>query len=406
MPTVINNNLRMIDLPVWEQLQPAPVASSAGASMTDDDERFIYYLSSATSFWRYDTWSNVWQQLANPTGGTVGVGTVIRFNKQIGGQFNNVVYGSILALITNGVATPVLNKYDIATNTWTALSVSGLPATFGTDSSLSFPNSYANNNLGGFSGSYTITTTGALVNATTLPCSALPKALSVGTVLNFGTLSSPKYAVLTASAIATATSLTVAPLLNEILSSDTAIYSDSLYLIGNATAQIYRYSLGSNTWTTTADIGGSPTIPVAPAVSGAGLNLTWLSGYNNDYLYFIRGANTNAMYRYQLSTNTWSAVIDFQPKTELLTTGTTYSLRKNNNGQSTSLLIHLSNSMKVYEFNPTTLRLDPKMMQYLLATGAGLVGDKMCCLKSPEGIEFNYMLLSTSTSFVRSPIIF
>lgn len=61
------------------------------------------------------------------------------FVKEIGTQLQGVVYGSIYAIITSGTGAPVFNKYDIATNVWSALSVTNLPATFGTDGYLQCP---------------------------------------------------------------------------------------------------------------------------------------------------------------------------------------------------------------------------------------------------------------------------
>jgi hypothetical protein len=104
--------------------------------MTNDargTSRFIYLLISATSFWRYDVQANTYQQLASPPGGTVGVGTCMIFDPSKG------TAGYVWTLISNGVATPTWQYYDCAANTWTARSVTNLPATFGTDGCLSHP---------------------------------------------------------------------------------------------------------------------------------------------------------------------------------------------------------------------------------------------------------------------------
>jgi len=60
-----------IDPSVWELLYTMPVAAGAGACACNDQRgsnRYIYYLFSATSFWRFDTLTSAWQQLANPLG--------------------------------------------------------------------------------------------------------------------------------------------------------------------------------------------------------------------------------------------------------------------------------------------------------------------------------------------------
>lgn len=63
-----NNNKRMVDLPFFELLNQAPVATSATAGITtveDGNSRFIYYLTAST-FYRYDTVADTWQQLTSP----------------------------------------------------------------------------------------------------------------------------------------------------------------------------------------------------------------------------------------------------------------------------------------------------------------------------------------------------
>lgn len=127
---ITNNNKVLIDVPFFQLMATPPAASAAGACMTGDGARFLYYLVSATSFWRYDAWADSWQQLANPPGGTVGAGTALQWDSA-----NNRIW----ALISNGVAAPTFQYYDPATNAWTARSVTNLPGTFGTDADMCMP---------------------------------------------------------------------------------------------------------------------------------------------------------------------------------------------------------------------------------------------------------------------------
>lgn len=63
-----NNNKKQIDIPVWELMNQAPTASSALATMAtseDGTNRYIYYIAGSL-FYRYDTQSDSWQQLATP----------------------------------------------------------------------------------------------------------------------------------------------------------------------------------------------------------------------------------------------------------------------------------------------------------------------------------------------------
>lgn len=127
---ITNNNKVQLDLPWWEVLCTPPITATVGICGCNDrrgTDRYIYVLFSATSFWRYDTWGNTWQQLASPPAGTVGAGTCMCFDPS---------RGYVWAFIANGTAANTFQYYDTATNTWTARSVTGVTATFGTDGSL------------------------------------------------------------------------------------------------------------------------------------------------------------------------------------------------------------------------------------------------------------------------------
>lgn len=278
-----NDASKMLDLPhaFQEVVNFAPGNSAAGSCVDDDGERYIYMLLSATSFWRYDTWKNTFQQLANPAG-TFGAGTCIRYTKVVGTQLNNVQYGSIYALVTSGTGAATFQKYDIATNAWATLNVTNLPATFGTDGSLIYPTPAVNafDAAGYHSGVLRTITTTALANAgaTTIAVAALPEALIAGTRLNFGTNAAPIWATLTAAAALNAVSITVAPLVAQVPNASTAQYYGNLYLIGNAGTQMYRFNLGGAAWSTTSANSGNPAIPVIPGAVGAGNGLRWLPG--------------------------------------------------------------------------------------------------------------------------------
>lgn len=61
------NLKKKVDLPVWDWMRFAPVATGATTAMCGGegrDERYLYYM--AGTFWRYDTWTDGWQQLATP----------------------------------------------------------------------------------------------------------------------------------------------------------------------------------------------------------------------------------------------------------------------------------------------------------------------------------------------------
>ena len=60
-----------IDLPVFQWLRFQPQNSAAGSCQCNDirgTDRYIYTLLDATHFYRYDTITDTFQQLASPTG--------------------------------------------------------------------------------------------------------------------------------------------------------------------------------------------------------------------------------------------------------------------------------------------------------------------------------------------------
>ena len=75
MALTSNQLVKQVDLPVWEWLRPAPTATTAGlagTSIADNQQfsaitgRYIFKLINATNFWRYDTISDTYQQMASP----------------------------------------------------------------------------------------------------------------------------------------------------------------------------------------------------------------------------------------------------------------------------------------------------------------------------------------------------
>lgn len=200
----------------------------------------------------------------------------------VGTQLNGVQYGSLYALVTSGVGLPVFSRYDVATNIWTVLNVTNLPATFGTDGALVFPSPAVNAfDAAGYHSPILRTITAsatALANATAISVGALPEALAIGTRLNFGTNAAPVWATLTAAAAASATSIVVAPLVAQVTIAATAQYYGQMYLVGNAGTQMYRYNIGTAVWSTTSANSANPAIPAAPGAVGAGVGLRWAPG--------------------------------------------------------------------------------------------------------------------------------
>lgn len=472
---VVNTNKRMLDRPMWEQMSflPAPSGTS-GTSIADDDNRFIYVLNvtsaTAASFWRYDTWGDTWQQLATPPTTTILFGD-IKHVATIGTQIGGLIKGSIVSFQANGTVC-YFYVYDIATNVWSSLGTTGLPAAFTNDACLSILEGNKNGNMGGFhSGAIrTITTSAAVVGgATTISVTALPEALAAKTVLDFGSfditttaaakkgdtsipvapmirgivaetvLSLPNgekivlqfaptsggttiypYAlrcdipsgtkitvrqkvVLTAAALVNATSITVSPVMYEIPSGATAIYYGSFYLVGNASATLWRFNRNTSVWSATTANSGNAAFPAIPGAVNLGCSVTWMPAVAPDSLYIVRGGSTSNTYIYDMNANTMTTQT-YAPSTETFSTGTCIALRSIN-GRQSSLLLMKDGTGRIFEGRPEMDILEPKMTQWLYPNGTVNVGNRSICITSPDGVEFYYFLLHSTPALVRCAMI-
>jgi len=216
----INLNLKKgIDLPVYQWLRFLPASSGTGACFCNDErgtDRFIYMIFSGSSFWRYDTWTDCYQQLANPPAITFGAGVAMVYDPS-----RNYVW---LFGPLSGSPYAMFAYYDINTNTWTSRAVpSGLSAQWGTDAALVHTctayNSSGNDDyiylIG--NGSSTWYRYSISANSWTTMSPALPASALAGCALHWTWGSNP----------------------------------DRLYFIrGGATNSIFYYSFSSGTWTT------------------------------------------------------------------------------------------------------------------------------------------------------------
>jgi hypothetical protein len=100
MPTV-NGLKKQVDLPVWEWMRFAPTSTSSLSAMSSSEDgtgRYFYYLVSSL-FYRYDTWSDQWTQLASPITTPVTI-TAMRYSPFSGS------YGRVIAATSTTLTTP------------------------------------------------------------------------------------------------------------------------------------------------------------------------------------------------------------------------------------------------------------------------------------------------------------
>lgn len=116
----LTNNLRkQVDLPVWEWARFAPAVSAAtSCSCTADNGqfhvsfgRYIYYFISSTSFWRYDTWTDTYMQLASAPI-TAATWTSMRFGGSRGYE-GRVISATNSTFTAAGVFGNQLKSFDV-----------------------------------------------------------------------------------------------------------------------------------------------------------------------------------------------------------------------------------------------------------------------------------------------------
>ena len=357
------------------------------------------------------------QILAGPNAGetkviasnTIGASAVITFTVASGSAFSaSTVYRLLTpvwyVLGAGTLATGSFRKYDLATNTWTSLTITGLPATVGTDGRLVSTPSWMDDNYLAFA-----TGTAASATATTLTVAGTPWAASQwinAQVRITGGTGAGQIRTITAN---TTSGLTVATW--TVTPDATSTYSiegndDFLYFLGNNAVTMYRYSISANTWSTL-----SPGV----ARSGApttGMSAHWIWGVtasdwtnvsaiqNGRYIYSFRGAGGALLDRYDIAANSWSAVT-YSPLTETFTTGTKFAY----NGDALYIQKDATGRWFRYDFARSTLDGWGTM---LFPNGVAVLGDTAFDVTYRDGateIVYVYMILNTSTVMLRCMII-
>lgn len=167
MATTISKLKKTINLPPWEALRPAPVASSAISCACSPDNslfhpnfsRYIYYLINATNFWKYDTVTDTYLQLTSPpiapvtwsnmrfVGGAGAEGNIISATSttaQIAPYFGKVYQSYDIKIISGtgsgqrenviNVSDPIISDTGVATtvsNVLGAISITDTTKTWG-----------------------------------------------------------------------------------------------------------------------------------------------------------------------------------------------------------------------------------------------------------------------------------
>lgn len=304
------------------------------------------------------------------------------------------------------LASGSFRKYDWATNTWTTLVNTGLPATIGTDGKLITTPSWLNTNYYQFA-----TGTATAGGASTLTNSG--KAWTVNSWTNYqirivsgtGAGQIRTIASNTATVITTSAAWTTQP-------DATSVYSiegndDFVYYLGNNAVTLFRYSITSNTWTTL-----SPTAARA-AAPGAGMSAHWVYGetntawtnentiINGQRIYSFRGAAGAVLDYYDIAANTWVSGVSYAPATETFTTGSKYTYIND------KLYIQKDATNRWFEYDFADQGMNGWTTMPVVQ-GAAIVGDTAFDTTYYDGateIHYVYMLMNTSTIMYRQMVI-
>jgi hypothetical protein len=393
-------------------------SKTVGSQLSGQVDGSIYLFNgngTTCYFYKYDIGTNVWSTNLGTTNVPASFGTdaCLCYPAPSKNNYETTYHSGVTRTITTTAA---------AAAGATTISVASLPEALASGTILRFNAYDVTISAAAAKGAVTLTVTGnteAMKAGTVFRtkdgrefCLSQDSLASAGTlniqplqrdILAGSKFSCEKFAVLTAAAALNATSLTVSALRVGIPNASTAPYYGNMYLIGNNSAVMYRYNIGGNAWSTTSANSANPAIPTVTGACGAGCALKFLPAYNPDLLYIIRGTGTSNIYTYNLVNNTFAA-LTYYPSSETFTTGSNVAARSAG-GKQASLIIQKDVSNKFFEFVPYKNKLEPKLTQQQYPQGTAVVGDKMSILTSPDGIDYLYVLLNSSTSFNRCPLV-
>ena len=303
------------------------------------------------------------------------------------------------------LASGSFKKYDWATNTWTTLVNTGLPATIGTDGKLITTPSWLNSGYHQFA-----TGTATSATGTTLVNSAKTWTTNQWTNYQVRIVSGTGAGQIRTISSNTGTTLTVPTWTTT--PDATSVYSiegndDFIYYLGNGAVAMYRYSISGNSWSTL-----SPTAARAGA-PGAGMSAHWIYGESNSAwadesaiingrrIYSFRGAAGAVLDYYDIALNTWVSAITYAPATETFTTGSKYTYIDD------KLFIQkdATNRWFAFDFSESNMTGWTTMP---VVQGAAIVGDTAFDVTYYDGateIHYVYMLMNTSTLVYRQMVI-
>lgn len=306
------------------------------------------------------------------------------------------------------LASGSFKVYDFALNTWTTLSITGIPATWGTDGKLVATPSF------GDDGDDVNFATGTATSGSSTTLVNNAKAWATNQWANYQVhiVSGTGAGQVRTIASNTGTTLTVSAAWATTPDASSVYHiegnDDFLYLMGNNAVTLYRYSISGNSWTTL-----SPSAARA-AAPGAGMSGHWVFSVTEDSrwadesaiingrrIYSFRGGAVaaNPLDYYDIAANTWVSGVAYAPATETFTTGSKYVYSGD------YLYMHKDATGRWFRYSFAQQSM-VGLGTNVYPGGAAIVGDTSFDVVEPDsGIRFLHMLLNTSAVHMRCMII-
>ena len=173
---------------------------------------------------------------------------------------------------------------------------------------------------------------------------------------------------------------------------------DFLYVTGNGTTALYRYSISGNAWTTLA---------VRPGAASTGVTANWIdhaedAGWaveNNikdgRFIFSLRGGGSTALDRYDIALNTWAS-ITYGALAETFTTGTSTASNRR------YIYIRKDATNRFFKYSVRGNYLEP-LSANLYPDGAAALGNKTWLKRHDDtsGVAYLYSLQNTGTVLQR-----
>lgn len=321
---------------------------------------------------------------------TIGANAIITLNTANGVAFDNTTQFQIFSgsLWFFNAGTPGFSVYDLATNVWTAKSVTGVPA-WGTGGMILSTQSLVSGEIE--TGTSSGTNTSATLNDTS-------KSWTAGMWVNYqvriksgtGAGQVRKISANTTNGATVSAVWTVTP-------DATSVYSfegddDALYLAGNNAVTMYKYSISGNAWSTI-----SPVAARAGA-KGAGGMSEWITNIpewtlhdpanyrqNGRYIYSFRAGGGNILDLYDIAGNTWISGRSYAGQMETFTTGSCCEYYRGN------LYINKEATGRIYQFNINGNMLNPYAYNAYVESTVRESDRLMICEYQDGAVKLPYM---------------